>query len=51
MCVHIQLDYLDTNCERLEANIHQKRKNLDDITMIMQVKARERQAQQAAVAK
>ena len=33
-------EYLDNNCERLEQNIQEKRKNLEAITMVMQAKAR-----------
>ena len=41
-------EYLDNNCERLEQNIQEKRKNLEAITMVMQAKARAQAEGEAA---
>ena len=40
------MDYLSDNLERLEANIVEKRKGLEAITMVMQAKVMEQQKQQ-----
>mmetsp|Transcript_11802 Transcript_11802/g.28161 ORF Transcript_11802/g.28161 Transcript_11802/m.28161 type:complete len:157 (+) Transcript_11802:177-647(+) len=47
-----KVQYLGENCERLEANISEKRKNLEAVTMVMQHKASAmKPAPQAAGAK
>jgi hypothetical protein len=44
-----QVDYLEENCTRLEANIVEKRKNLEAVTNVMQIKIMHQQ--QAAASK
>ena len=41
--------YLADNCERLEANIQEKRKNLEAVTMVMQARMNQMQGQQKQV--
>jgi hypothetical protein len=42
----MQVDYLEENCTRLEANIVEKRKNLEAVTNVMQIKIMQQQQQQ-----